>query len=134
MTKHEVRPPEPNSHALGNRLRADRELSVLSLRSAATQAEISSAYLSQLEAGSVKGPSPHILYRLAGIYGTSYADLMRLAGYVVPTAEAESTQHDVGRLELALRSRVLLTEDERNALAEYLAWYRSRHGRPPEEL
>jgi len=134
MTNHEARSPEPNPHALGNRLRAVRELSGLSLRSAAAQAEISSAYLSQLEAGSVKGPSPHILYRVAGIYGTSYADLMRLAGYVLPSSEDQPTQRGVSTLELALRSRVPLTEDERIALAEYLAWYRSRHGRPPEEL
>ncbi len=134
MTNETPHPPEVTAKALGNRLRADRELSGLSLRAAATQADISSAYLSQLEAGSIKTPSPHILFRLAQIYEGSYADLMRLAGYVLPTTEPAPAGQNVGSLELALRSRKPLTDDERNALAEYLAWYRSRRGKPPEEL
>jgi hypothetical protein len=80
----------------------------------------------------VKGPSPHVLYRLAQVYGVSYADLMVGAGYVLPGPKTEPEQRAGGWLEMALRSRTPLTDDEREALAEYLAWYRSRHGRPPE--
>jgi transcriptional regulator with XRE-family HTH domain len=133
MSDHTSKPSEMRSTTLGNRLRADRELSNLTLRSAASGAEISSAYLSQLEAGSVKNPSPHILFRLAELYSSSYADLMRLAGYVLPGAEKSQQPRRAGELELALRSRTPLSDDERSALAEYLAWYRSRRGRPPEE-
>lgn len=134
MTKNQNDPQPQATHELANRLKTDRELAGLSLRAAASQADISSAYLSQLEAGSVKAPSPHILYRLAEIYQSSYADLMRLAGYVVPSGATSPQPRQAEGLELALRSRTPLTDDERNALAEYLAWYRSRHGRPPEEL
>ncbi len=134
MNDEELKPSPTQPKALGNRLRADRELTRLSLRSAATQAEISSAYLSQLESGSIKNPSPHILFRLAELYSVSYADLMRLAGYVLPNSSTPEPTRQVGSLELALRSRTPLSDDERSALAEYLAWYRSRRGRPPEDL
>lgn len=123
---------EVKTKALGNRLRAARELAGMSLRAAAPRADISTAYLSQLETGSVREPSPHILYRLAAVYGISYTDLMTLAGYILP--EARSAQPQVDLLEIALRSKAPLTDDERDALAEYLAWYRSRHGQPPENL
>ena len=130
---HTPHTPEAKVQALGNQLRAARELADLSLRSAAAQAEISSAYLSQLESGSVKSPSPHILYRLAEVYDVSYADLMVLAGYVLPGPRSMKEQQSPGLLEMALRSRSALTDEEREALAEYLAWYRSRRGRPPED-
>jgi transcriptional regulator with XRE-family HTH domain len=134
MDGEHPRSPDVKAKPLGNRLKADREFTGLSLRAAAAKAEISSAYLSQLEAGSVKGPSPHVLYRLAELYQSSYADLMTLAGYLLPATEAQQEERQAGALEFALRSRVPLTENERNALAEYLAWYRSRRGRPPEDL
>jgi transcriptional regulator with XRE-family HTH domain len=136
MSEKETQTPhtsEAKVQALGNQLRAARELADLSLRAAAAQAEISSAYLSQLESGSVKSPSPHILYRLAEVYDVSYADLMVLAGYVLPGPRSTKEQQSPGLLEVALRSRSALTEEEREALAEYLAWYRSRRGRPPED-
>jgi len=134
MSQKELRTTDVKANALGNRLRAARELAGFSLRAAAPQADISSAYLSQLEAGAVKGPSPHILHRLSEVYGISYADLMVLAGYVVPGEKSAQEQPQVGLLEMALRSGTPLTDEERDALAEYLAWYRSRHRRPPEDL
>lgn len=104
----------------------------MSLREAAGRAEISPTYLNQLEAGRVKEPSPHVLYRLARVYGTSYTELMRLAGYVVPGKE-DNRSGAATPLEIALRSTSPLTEDERRALLEFLAFlrHRARHGRPP---
>ncbi len=124
---------DEKAKALGNPLREARERAGLSLRAAAVKADISSAYLSQLEAGSVKSPSPHILYRLAGLYDVSYADLMILAGYALPEQKSLRDQQPSEQLELVLRTLTPLTDKEREALAEYLAWYRSRQGRPPEE-
>lgn len=134
MREQNSNPIDANTRALSSRLRVDRELSNMSLRSAATRAEISSAYLSQLEAGAIKTPSPHILLRLSQIYESSYADLMRLAGYVLPVTENEPSSMRSQALELALRSKSPLTDEERAALSEYLAWYRSRKGKPPEEI
>ena len=42
---------------------------------------ISNAYISQLETGQAKSPTPPILQKLAGLYETSYEDLLALAGY-----------------------------------------------------
>lgn len=115
---------------LGVMLKAARELQDLSLRKAADMAAISPTYLSQLEHGAVKDPSPHVLYKLAQGYQIAYEEVMRAAGYIVPAASA--THQGVSPLEAALRMQQPLTPDEREALMEYLAWYRSRHGRPPE--
>lgn len=109
--------------ALAKALRESREVKGLSLREAATKAEISATYLSHLEAGEVKEPSPHILHRLAGVYGASYADLMTLAGYFVP-AKKDKPQVPSRPLEIALRTSAPLTDDEREALLQYLSWYR----------
>jgi len=118
---------------LGRLLQHYRELRKLSGRRAATAAEISSTYLSQLEAGAIKDPSPRVLYRLAQAYEAPYLDLMRSAGYVVPNDKNRSRSAGASDpWEIALRSTSPLTEDERDALAEYLAWYRSRRGQPPE--
>lgn len=125
---------EEKTAKLGSLLRLTREMRNMSVRRTAEKVGISSTYLGQLEADAVKEPSPHILHRFAELFGVSYADLMRAAGYVLPRGddlEAESTasRHP---LDAALHTDAPLSEAEREALSEYLAWYRSRHGRPPE--
>ena len=50
-----------------------------------------------------------------------YADLMRLSGYGVP---GESSTDPVETVSAALFAD--LTDDERDELIEYLAWYRTR--------
>jgi transcriptional regulator with XRE-family HTH domain len=124
----------PSPAKLGRLLQHYRELQRLSVRRAAAAADISSTYLSQLEAGAVKDPSPRVLHRLADTYQASYTNLMRAAGYLVPTQEATTGQGVVlDSWDIALRTTSPLTDNEREALAEYLAWYRSRRGQPPEE-
>jgi transcriptional regulator with XRE-family HTH domain len=125
---------EVDGPTLGRTLRATRELFALSLRKAAERANLSAAYLSQLEAGGVKDPSPRLLYELAKVYGGGkssvqgvYADFMRLAGYVVPRAAAGSQSRTA--LDIALSSTSPLSPNEQEALAEYLAWYRSRNSK-----
>lgn len=49
---------------------------------------VSGPYLSQLEQGQVQEPSLHKLYELAKCYKTSYAELIRAAGYVVPVCSS----------------------------------------------
>jgi transcriptional regulator with XRE-family HTH domain len=127
-------PPDASSpEQLAWLLKQARELLGLSVRRAAAEVGISSTYLSQLEAGAIKEPSPRVLHSLARVYKLSYAELMRRAGYVVPSAAGDAASHAAASpLDVALRTTTPLTENERAALAEYLAWYRSRHGRPPE--
>src|SRR5690348_13841325 len=70
---------------LGDVLKSKRDLKGWSAVKAAEKADISAAYLSKLESGSVKNPSPHILHQLAGALEIPYIQLMRLAGYIVPS-------------------------------------------------
>jgi len=120
---------------LGVLLKQTRELRNLSIRRTAEKVGISATYLGQLESDAIKEPSPHILHRFAALFGISYGDLMRAAGYALPGEDGlgqgnRAAQHP---LDVSLRTPAPLTQDEREALGEYLAWYRSRHGRPPEQ-
>ena len=149
MTKQEVPAAE-----LGASLRETREKLDISLRKAALTAEISAAYLSQLELGTVRDPSPRVLYELAKIYARPlhlpvdvlYARFMSKAGYVVPIHPMASLAAPVDDDDEAIRTDdfrfngsslegsnsnigLQLTAEESAALAEYLSWYRWRHGR-----
>ncbi len=107
--------------SFGVLLRQAREVRELSGIDAARAAGISAAYLSKLENDAVKRPSPHVLHQLSEALAVPYADLMRLSGYQVP---GESTAKPSDTVGAALFAD--LTEDERDELLEYLAWYRAR--------
>jgi transcriptional regulator with XRE-family HTH domain len=109
------------TRSIGTVLKLAREVRVLSAVEAARAAGISAAYLSKLENDAVKKPSPPVLHRLSQVLAVPYAELMRLCGYQVPAAQG-ATQ--AGSVETALFAD--LTEDERDELLEYLAWYRAR--------
>jgi transcriptional regulator with XRE-family HTH domain len=102
-------------------LKKAREVRELSGMDAARAAQISPAYLSKLENNAVKKPSPHVLQQLSEALAVPYADLMRLSGYRVP---GESSDDAIGTVGTALFAD--LTDDEREELLEYLAWYRAR--------
>jgi len=103
----------------GDFLKASRHAKELSLRDVEREVDISNAYLSQLESGKIKNPSPNILHKLASLYGVSYRELMQLAGYPVP----ELAESPVTRL----ASRIgPVTEAEEQALIDYLSFLRTR--------
>jgi HTH-type transcriptional regulator, competence development regulator len=106
---------------LGDELRAVRKLKELSLKAVADPAEISTAYLQKLEQGEVKNPSPNVLHRLAAELGVSYAGLMELAGYIVPS----SSPGEATPLEQAFNSEPL-TQDERRAVAAFIGHLREQ--------
>jgi HTH-type transcriptional regulator, competence development regulator len=107
--------------SFGAILKQAREVRELSAGDAARAAGISAAYLSKLENDAVKRPSPHVLHQLSEALTVPYAELMRLSGYRVPGEQDRSVADTVGA---ALFSN--LTDDERDELLEYLAWYRAR--------
>jgi transcriptional regulator with XRE-family HTH domain len=107
--------------SIGNLLRQAREVRALSAVDAARAAGISPAYLSKLENDAVKRPSPHVLLQLSEALAVPYAELMRLCGYRVP---GESVPSPTATVSAALFAD--LTDDERDELLEYLAWYRAR--------
>jgi HTH-type transcriptional regulator, competence development regulator len=113
---------------LGARLKEVRDLRNLSLKAVAEPADISAAYLQKLERGEVKAPSPHILHRLSQVLAVPYQQLMELAGYVVPSADSETTPR--GNLLAHALSSEDITEDEAQELARYLSWYRHQRNQP----
>jgi len=95
----------------------------LSLREVeeATDKGVSNAYLSQLEHGKIKKPSPNVLHSLAEVYAVPYEALMEKAGYLLPSA------NDGGRRKrLAAFAIDDLTAEEEEELLKYLAFLRSR--------
>jgi len=109
----------------GGYFKALRESKGFTLREVERQTEVSNAYLSQLESGKIKQPSPITLNKLSAIYGVGYEVLMEKVGYPVPKssekdenkAEVESIAYRVGEI----------TDDEEMELLNYLKFMRSRN-------
>jgi transcriptional regulator with XRE-family HTH domain len=114
--------------SFGAVLKQARAVRQLSINEAASAAGISAAYLSKLEHDAVKKPSPHVLVQLGEALHLPYGELMRLSGYRVPGTPAPSpgtpSRPAGGTLGVAFFAD--LTDDERDELVEYLAWYRAR--------
>jgi transcriptional regulator with XRE-family HTH domain len=100
----------------------------LSLRQVeeATQATVSNAYLSQLEKGRIRKPSPNVLQRLALVYAVPYEALMEKAGYLMPASAGAHGR----RRKLAVFAIHDLTAEEEEELLKYLAFLRSRKPAP----
>jgi transcriptional regulator with XRE-family HTH domain len=96
----------------------------LSLREVeeATGKAVSNAYLSQLENGKIRKPSPNVLHSLAEVYAVPYETLMEMAGYLLP-----SEGGDGRRKRLAAFAIDDLTAEEEEELLKYLAFIRSRN-------
>jgi transcriptional regulator with XRE-family HTH domain len=95
----------------------------LSLREVeeATDNAVSNAYLSQLENGKIKKPSPNVLHSLAQVYAVPYEALMEKAGYLLPSKNGGGR-----RKRLAAFAIDDLTAEEEEELLKYLAFIRSR--------
>ena len=87
----------------------------------ATGKAVSNAYLSQLENGKIRKPSPNVLHSLAGVYAVPYEALMEKAGYLLPTQNTSGQ-----RKRLAVFAIDDLTAEEEEELLKYLAFLRSR--------
>jgi len=108
--------------SLGSALKEARELASLTLRQVEDATRISNAYLSQLENGKIKKPSPHFLHKLASLYGIGYEQLMEAVGYV----QSKKTGGPKTLAGAALFSQEKLTAEEEEELAKYLAFLRSK--------
>jgi len=116
------------SKELGAQMRTVRQLKGLSLKSVAERADISVAYLQKLEGGEVRQPSPNVLFRLGEALGVSYSTLMELAGYVVPAPQGALAS--TAPFDQAL-SGADLSEDERSAVAAFIAHLRQQRQKRP---
>ena len=110
---------------IGRLLKRTRQVRALSATDVARKAGISAAYLSKLENDAVKKPSPPVLHQLSEALAVPYAELMRLSGYTVPGDDEPAAADSIGAALFAD-----ITEDERDELLEYLAWYRTRSRSP----
>lgn len=100
-----------------------RQKQKLTLREVEAQTGVSNAYLSQLESGKIKQPSPSYLYKLAELYETTYEDLMERVGHPVPKRTEEKDYK-----EIVARNRLgSLSEEETDKLTEYLNFIRSQN-------
>jgi transcriptional regulator with XRE-family HTH domain len=99
----------------------------MSLRDVEEATDISNGYVSQMESGRVKQPSPHHLHALAQLYGREYAELMALAGYHVPVRRAITGQAVQGT-GLAFAGAEDLTSDEREYVERMIETFRRARG------
>lgn len=107
-------------------IRADRRLTLRQVEEATSQ-QVSNAYLSQIETGKIKQPSPNVLHALSEIYGISYEQLMEMAGYITTgRSRAENERH--GRV--ATFAEHNLTEEEEAELIRYLQFIRAKNRSP----
>jgi transcriptional regulator with XRE-family HTH domain len=95
---------------LGDFIRLQRQLSHMSLRQLAELADVSNAYLSQLERGLYQ-PSAQVLKNLAGALELSAEELYRRAGLLDDNGEAAPPS-----VEEAIRLDSALTPEQKEAL------------------
>lgn len=106
----------------GGYFKALRESKGMTLREVEKKSDVSNAYLSQLESGKIKQPSPLTLHKLSEIYGVDYNLLMEKVGYPSPkkiintNIEPASISYRVGTI----------TDDEELELLNYLKFMRNR--------
>ena len=115
---------EQQQSRLGTVLADLRKAKGLSLREVeeASGNAVSNAYLSQLENGKIKKPSPNVLHALAEVYSVPYDTLMEKAGYLMPREGSGSRK----RRKLTTFAIDDLTAEEEEELLKYLAFLRSR--------
>lgn len=118
---------------LGQYLWDLRQAAQLSLREVEEAADVSNAYVSQLETGKIAKPSPDVLHRLAEAYTarlpkkgpvtSSFERMMELAGHILPEKKKAAR---AGRLPTFATEE--LTSEEEDELLRYLAFIRMRKG------
>ncbi len=133
MMKTQKQPAEPTRlkkpefegqpSELGPVLADLRKAKGLTLREVAEASDhaVSNAYLSQLENGKIKKPSPNVLHSLASVYSVPYEALMERAGYLLHAKNSGGR-----RKRLAAFAIDDLTAEEEEDLLKYLAFLRWR--------
>lgn len=112
---------EEQKQSLREFLRAARERRGLTLRAVERAAGVSNAYLSQLESGKIRRPSPLVLHKLAELYEVPYSLILERAGYPSPTADTAPGGT------MIVDSRLgPINSNEEQELKEYLRFLRSR--------
>lgn len=95
-----------------------------SLRKVEEETKISNAYLSQLERGIAKKPSPAVLHKLSKCYKYSYTKLMELAGYIEAN-QKPANDDPLKEAQIALMSSGL-DQDQVQKIMEYVGFVKSQ--------
>jgi transcriptional regulator with XRE-family HTH domain len=85
---------------LGNLIKKKRTDLGLTVRSLAEKSGVNNGYISLIENGKTKKPSPDILRKLSNSLELDYSSLMMMAGYYDKVFEQEYTEFDNGRIDL----------------------------------
>ncbi len=105
---------------LGDYLKHARNTVGLTLRAVEGITGISNGYLSQLESGQVRRPSPTNLHKLSELYRLPYSEVLEKAGYPIPSTQFSNEEQ-------RFFSRIGQTSsEEKEALLEYLEFMRTR--------
>ena len=108
----------------GQYFKALRESKGMTLRDVEKKADVSNAYLSQLESGKIKQPSPLTLHKLSEIYNVSYDVLMEKVGY---PATSKTPTNERAKMDSSISYKVgNITTDEEIELLNYLKFMRNR--------
>jgi transcriptional regulator with XRE-family HTH domain len=109
----------PGKATIGSYIRAQRELSRLSLRELARMSQISNAYLSQVERG-MHEPSLRVLAAVADALAVPLEDLTARAR---PDAEPAEPGHKADAVTTAIRAEPRLTQTQKEALLAVYSSY-----------
>lgn len=124
-TKSELGRSTNERGELGQALWDARKRLGLTLRQVEEASGVSNAYLSQLENGEIRNPSPQILHKLSESLNLDYEALMQLAGHI--RKSDPNTGRRRGRLPTFAKEE--LSDEEEAELLKYLAFIRMRDGR-----
>ena len=102
------------AESLGRVLKTLRESAGLTLRDVESKTHVSNGYLSLLENDKVKAPSPKALFDLAKAFEIDYMELMRLAGYPIPTSQ------NTPQLSVVFRGAERLSQDEQQEIQDII--------------
>ena len=115
--------PDPlmPTRSLGSYIRAQRQLSAMSLRQLAALSNVSNAYLSQIERG-LHQPSLKVVRAIAQALNISTEYLLSQSGVLESPDPAEQTN-----AELAISSDPVLTDEEKEVVLGVYRSLRQRH-------
>jgi transcriptional regulator with XRE-family HTH domain len=103
---------------LGARIRQARERQGITARKLSGDLRLHGSYISRIETGYFKQPSPETLQRIANYLQIDFSDLCALAGYSVPGLPAFAPY---------LRIRYDMSDSDARSLAEHFEYLRQRH-------
>jgi transcriptional regulator with XRE-family HTH domain len=111
--------PRATPVTLGEYIRQVREGREMSARKLSEELHMHPSYISRVEAGNLKQPSPEKLQRIAEHLGLDYDDLCALAGYQAPGLPDFLPY---------LRAKYDMNDDDARRLGEYFEFLRNQHG------